>query len=218
MGQPVEATGSQGFRCPQPGSTNRVICAPVAPERLSAGTTWSQFPGWAKPLVPRDTVIPVRIRQSVSFTFHSQALTPSEITARLGIEPTDFMVRGSRTTEPPRPRFHLWRLKCDEPGLRIDDQIAKVIAHLLPFRTTIAALVRTLASDDPPGGAELQIVRHFDDDEDGEEELESVIHLPNGTDLTRLPGQHQLLGWHLDSVTMGFLQAVGADIDIDEYG
>jgi hypothetical protein len=140
------------------------------------------------------------------------------MTARLGIEPTDFMIRGSRTTEPPHPRFHLWRLKCDEHGLRIDEQIAKVIAHLLPYRTTISALVRTLAGDDPPGGAELQIVRHFDDDEEGEEELESVIRLPNGKDLTRLRGQHQLLGWHLDYATMDFLQSVEAEIDIDEYG
>jgi hypothetical protein len=59
----------------------------------------------------------------------------------------------------------------------------------------------------------LQLVRHFDDD-DGEEEELSVSDAP----LQKLAGQHQLLGWHLDSDVLGFLARVGAEIDADEYG
>ncbi|SCF37360.1 hypothetical protein GA0070215_12153 [Micromonospora marina] len=35
--------------------------------------------------------------------------------------------------------------------------------------------------------------------------------------LQKLPGQHQLLGWHLDRRTLEFLRLTGAELDIDEY-
>jgi hypothetical protein len=56
-------------------------------------------------------------------------------------------------------------------------------------------------------------VRYFNDD-DGEEESPQ----PEGTDLIRLPGQHQLLGWHLDRRVLKFLHHTGAELDVDEYG
>jgi hypothetical protein len=63
------------------------------------------------------------------------------------------------------------------------------------------------------GGCYLQLVRFFDD-EDGEEEELSPPDAP----LQKLSGQHQLLGWHLDRDSLGFLAHVGAEIDADEYG
>jgi hypothetical protein len=38
------------------------------------------------------------------------------------------------------------------------------------------------------------------------------------TPLQKLPGQHQLLGWHLDRDAVRLLARVGAEIDADEYG
>jgi hypothetical protein len=63
------------------------------------------------------------------------------------------------------------------------------------------------------GGCYLQLVRQFDDDEGEEEELS-----PPDAPLQKLAGQHQLLGWHLEADSVGFLARVGAEIDCDEYG
>src|ERR1700723_583649 len=60
----------------------------------------------------------MRIRQYAYFSIHSNVLTPSDITSRLGIEPDNFHVRGSQTENPPVPRSHIWRVKCDDRTLR----------------------------------------------------------------------------------------------------
>jgi hypothetical protein len=159
----------------------------------------------------------VRIRQYVYFGLWSSALTASQITGRLGIEPTDFSVRGSRIPDPPYPRSHRWMLKCDQAGLRVEEQIERVMTPLLSRHGQIAALVEELSQDDPPGGAKLQVVRYYDD-EDGEEGSGRETVTPDGSVFERLPGQYQLLGWHVDSETMDFLRAVGAEVDVDEYG
>lgn len=65
--------------------------------------------------------------------------------------------------------------------------------------------------------ATLQILRDFDA-ADGEGEAHPDLQLPNRDTLVTLPGQHQLLGWHLDGETLKFLSYVGAEIDCDEYG
>jgi hypothetical protein len=153
----------------------------------------------------------------VYFRIWSDTITSSDITARLGIEPDDFKVRGSRSQNPPIPRLHQWSVNCDEPSLRIDDQIAMVVTRLEPYRSKIADLSLELASENSLGGAELQVVRYFDD-QDGEEEFQREALLPDGSVLETLPGQHQLLGWHLDATTLDFLQAVRAEVDVDEYG
>ena len=66
------------------------------------------------------------------------------------------------------------------------------------------------------------MVRYFDDDE-GEEEVLTPsrtegVAIPIWSGRVKLPGQHQLLGWHLDRKTMEFLVEVGAEVDADEYG
>lgn len=159
----------------------------------------------------------MRIKQRVYFRIWSQTTPASEVTARLGIEPDDFRVRGSQFEARPVPKGHQWSVNCDEPGLKVDDQIAKVVERLEPAAGKIAELVAELAGDDPPGFAVLQVVRYFDDDGD-EKDSDHEIRLFDGTVLQSLSGQHHLLGWHLDSRTIAFLQAVGAELDVDESG
>jgi hypothetical protein len=159
----------------------------------------------------------MRIRQRVYFRIWSETISASQVTGRLGIESDAFSVRGSRIAQPPVPKGDQWTVSCDEPGLRIDEQMARVLDRLEPYRDKIAALVTDVARSDPPGAAELQVVRYFDDEE-GEEESEQETRQPDGSVFERLPGQHQLLGWHLDTRTIAFLRDVGAELDVDEYG
>jgi hypothetical protein len=159
----------------------------------------------------------MKIRQYAYFGFWSDETTASDITARLGIEPDGFLVKGSRVANPPRPRYHKWRVECDRKGSSVEDQIKVVIEKLIPKKAAIAALVAHLKNEVDPGGAYLQIVRYFND-EDGEEEASGQVTFPDESEFEKLPGQHQLLGWHLGRDVLDFLDEVEADIDFDEYG
>ena len=127
----------------------------------------------------------------------------------MGLAPDRALVRGSRTADPPRPRFHVWEIRCDESGLRIDEQIERVIVRVEPIRTAI----RDLVAEPGDVRAWLQMVRYFHA-EDGDEEV--IDETPEG--LVKLSGQHQLLGWHVDRRVLSFLSDIGADLDADEYG
>jgi hypothetical protein len=161
----------------------------------------------------------MRIRQYVYFSLDSGRTPAAELTERLGLAPDRTRVRGSRSAGPPRPMCHSWQIVCDEAGLRVDEQVARVLARLQPLMPGLAALSRQLAVDDPHGGARLEIVRYLDvapeEDGDDEEDRENAGGDPQ---LRRLPGQHQLLGWHLDRAVLEFLVATGAEVDVDEYG
>jgi Domain of unknown function (DUF4279) len=159
----------------------------------------------------------MKIRQYAYFGFWSDETTAAQITARLGIEPDGFLVKGSRMTSPPRPRYHKWRLQCDRAETSVEDQINAVLQRLIPKKAEIAALVADLQNEIDPGGGALQVVRHFGDDR-GEEEESSEATLADGRELEKLSGQHQLLGWHLGRNVLDFLDDVKADIDFDEYG
>lgn len=154
----------------------------------------------------------MRIRQSVAFSLFSTVISSEEIAFRLRVEPDRFLVRGSKRFNPPAPVEHLWQMRCDEPGLGIDEQADRVFQRISPHADTIRELVAT-----SPVGAVLSIFRDFDAD-DGEREVLSDSVTPGGETLTKLAGQHQLLGWHLDAEFLAFLVTVGADIDCDEYG
>jgi hypothetical protein len=52
----------------------------------------------------------------------------------------------------------------------------------------------------------------------GEEEDRKVIEKPDGGRLESLPGQHQLLGWHLSPRVIDFLWVTHASLDFDKYG
>lgn len=159
----------------------------------------------------------MRIRQYVYFAADSFVLSPSDLTGRLGIEPDKFLIRGSKAPIPPLPRTHMWEVRCDTPGLGVSEQITRVMARLVPYRDRIEALGQDLARQAPPGRLWLQVVRFFDD-EAGEEENEREFVDADGQGWKRLPGQHQLLSWHLESDVLAFLHSVGAELDVDEYG
>jgi hypothetical protein len=156
----------------------------------------------------------VRVGQFAYFALHSPSVSAEEMTARLGLEPDESSIRGSRTPVPPRPAAHAWMVVCRERGLTVDEQIDQIMRRLRPHRDSIAALSRELAARDPgQAGAVLEVVRDFDDP-DGEEEQLS----PPDAYFQKLAGQHQLLGWSLDGEVLEFLVATGAHLDVDEYG
>ncbi|WP_329245510.1 DUF4279 domain-containing protein [Actinoallomurus sp. NBC_01490] len=59
----------------------------------------------------------MRVRQYVYFALHSSTLPAAEMATRLGLEPDEVSVRGSRTTTPPRPVTHVWKIVCRDRGL-----------------------------------------------------------------------------------------------------
>jgi hypothetical protein len=151
----------------------------------------------------------MKIEQYVYFAIASSVLVPDEIGRRVGLVPDHVMIRGSRSEDPPRPKYHKWELRSDERGLGIGEQVERVMGRLAPARDAIRDLVAS--SDDI--AAWLQIVRYFNA-EAGEEEEITVTE----DGLEKLSGQHQLLGWHLDREVIAFLADVGAEFDADEYG
>jgi hypothetical protein len=156
----------------------------------------------------------VRVGQYVYFALSSPSVSAQEMTARLCLEPDEVSVRGSRTSAPPRPVAHVWKIVCRERGLTVDEQVGQIMRRLRPHRDEIAALSRELAARDPgQAGAVLEVVRDFDDPDGEEEELS-----PPDAYFQKLPGQHQLLGWSLDLEVLQFLLVTGAHLDVDEYG
>lgn len=141
------------------------------------------------------------LRQYSYFALFSRHTPADAMTSRLGITPDEVTVRGSRLTEPTAvPVDHSWKVVCREPGLRVDEQITRILDRLEPHRDRIGDLTRHLARTG--GGAVLQIVRYFD---------ATGQARPGAVDAP------SLFGWHLDRETLDFLSATGAGLDIDEY-
>ncbi|WP_116950798.1 DUF4279 domain-containing protein [Jiangella endophytica] len=155
----------------------------------------------------------MRVHQYVYFALASTRMPAAEITTRLGIEPDEVTTRGSRRAEPPRPAAHRWRVVCREPGRTVDEQLRRVVDRLDEHADRIGELVTELRTlDDWPSVSTLQVVRIFDHPDGEEEEVPPPIG-----GLTKLAGQHQLLGWHVDARTVDFLRATRAELDVDEY-
>ncbi|ROR35243.1 DUF4279 domain-containing protein [Kitasatospora cineracea] len=153
------------------------------------------------------------ISQYAYFGLSSLTVSAAEMTAVLGIEPDETMVRGSRSTGPRvLPVLHRWKIVCREPGLGVDEQVARVVARLAPHADAIAALTRRLDAEDGEDGegpsAVLEVVRVFND-EDGQDRLAGTP-----PELVEGPG---LLGWHLGRDVLAFLHTTGAALDVDEY-
>jgi hypothetical protein len=147
----------------------------------------------------------VSLIQYVYFALSSERTTADEITRLLGIEPDETTVKASRSTSPvPVPSRHHWQIVCRDRGLRVDEQITRVVGRLQPHTQAIAQLARRLTTEEGHGSAVLQIVRYFNDT-DPEETLPSPADRAN------------LFGWHLDRDVLEFLTATGADLDVDEY-
>ncbi|MCX5308148.1 DUF4279 domain-containing protein [Streptomyces sp. NBC_00160] len=144
------------------------------------------------------------IDQYVYFALSSELTSAQEMTARLGVEPDETTVRGSRTIQPAIPVCHRWKTVCREPSLRVDEQMACVLNRLRPHTDRIVELVGQLGQEPDTGNvAVLEIVRYFRDA--GE---------PGQADLA---GKPNLFGWGLDRGALEFLAATGAVLDVDEY-
>lgn len=141
------------------------------------------------------------LHQYAHFALFSQHTSPDDMTSQLGITPDEVTVRGSRFTEPVVvPVDHSWKVVCREPGLRVDEQITRILDRLQPHRNRICDLTRHLAGTG--GGAALQVVRYFNDTDQAQ---------PDAADAPNL------FGWHLDRKVLDFLSATGAELGVDEY-
>jgi hypothetical protein len=157
------------------------------------------------------------ISQYCYFSLDSTQVTASEVTARLLVEPDEVTVRGSVRTQPKAiPVFHSWQVVCAAPGLTVTEQLGQIIERLSPIAHDIGCYVTELDERGLEMEARLQVVRNFDDE--GGAEDDAADELVRGEVVRRLGGQHQLLGWHLDRSVLAFLQATGAELDVDEYG
>ncbi|MEV0427994.1 DUF4279 domain-containing protein [Micromonospora sp. NPDC050495] len=153
------------------------------------------------------------ISQYVYFALSSNRMPAAEITARLGIEPDEIAVRGSRLANPARPASHRWKITCRKPGLTVDEQINQVVSRLFDHAERIGELAAELdAIDGGPAASMLQVVRVFEHPDGEEEDLTGPVE-----GLEKLPGQHQLLGWHVDARVLDFLRLARAELDVDEY-
>ncbi|WP_181775315.1 DUF4279 domain-containing protein [Amycolatopsis pittospori] len=129
----------------------------------------------------------MKVHQYCYFALKSETVSAGEITARLGMEPDEVMVLGSRIPERRVPRMHAWKIV--QRGVdSVDDQIERVIGRLAPVRPAIRTLV------DEGVSAVLQVVRYFHHRDGGEE-----------------------FGWHLSPAVLAFLAEAAAALDVDEY-
>ncbi|MBB5853841.1 DUF4279 domain-containing protein [Amycolatopsis umgeniensis] len=129
----------------------------------------------------------MKVHQYCYFALKSETVSAGEITARLGMEPDEALVLGSRSVEHRLPRMHTWKVTHRGPG-PVDDQIESVIGRLAPVRPGIRRLV------DEGVSAVLQVVRYFHHRDGGEE-----------------------FGWHLSPAVIAFLTEAAAALDVDEY-
>ncbi|MFG3344019.1 DUF4279 domain-containing protein [Streptomyces sp. NPDC048018] len=141
------------------------------------------------------------LHQYAYFALFSRHTSADDMTSQLGITPDEVAVRGSRFTEPAVvPVDHAWMVVCRDPGLRVDEQITRILDRLQPHTERVCALAAHLASTG--GGAVLNVVRYFNDIEHAQQ---GVADTPN------------LFGWHLDRRILDFLRATGVELGIDEY-
>ncbi|RCG20997.1 DUF4279 domain-containing protein [Sphaerisporangium album] len=155
----------------------------------------------------------MRVRQYVYFAVVSDTLEATEMTARVGLAPDEIRIRGASGALPPRPAAHAWKLTCRDAGQPLDEMISRLLDRLEPYAERIARLVEDLNRDETGPSAVLRVVRYFNDEEGEEEDTSSPDPAAE-----KYPGQHHLLGWHLDRRTLRFLASVHADLDVDEYG
>jgi hypothetical protein len=149
----------------------------------------------------------VPVDQYVYFALSSHVTSAAEMTAVLGLEPDETVVRGSHFPEPTAtPAQHRWKIVCREAGLSVDEQIARVLERLTPHADAVAVLARRLDAEDLQGpSAVLEVVRYFNDGPIRQDHPRRDAEAPN------------LFGWHLGRDTLDFLHHTGAVLDVDEY-
>ncbi|SFR24126.1 Acetyltransferase (GNAT) domain-containing protein [Lentzea waywayandensis] len=132
----------------------------------------------------------VRVEQYAYFALESDTVSAAEIARRLGLEPDEVLVRGSKRPEYDIPRAHAWKI-VDRGAKRLDEQIEHVVDRLRPVHDELVAL--TAISDI---SASLVVVRYCRDGD-------SAV----GTGL----------GWWISTESLAFLASVRASLDVDEY-
>lgn len=148
----------------------------------------------------------MQVNQYAYFALSSRRIPATETATILGLEPDETTVRGSRVAEPDAiPVLHRWKIVCREPGLSVDEQIARVLERLAPHTAAIAALARRLDNEEPGPAAVLEVVRCFNERAEQQGRNDAATEAPN------------LFGWHLGREVLDFLQATGAVLDVDEY-
>ncbi|MCC8482691.1 DUF4279 domain-containing protein [Streptomyces globisporus] len=150
------------------------------------------------------------LHQYVYFALSSRGITAQEITDLLGIEPDETRVINPRRlpADAAKPFRQDWKVVCREPGLCVDEQIARVLGRLRPQTDRIAELVKHFNSAEDEGEpgleARLEVVRYFNDEQ-------------QETGQPQEGEKHNLFGWALDREAIEFLAATGAYVDVDEY-
>jgi hypothetical protein len=152
----------------------------------------------------------MRVRQDAYFSLSSVDLSPEDITRAVGMEPDEVIVMASKRIEPPVPACHTWKVVATSRG-PVDEMLAELVARIRPASSSIGDLVATGAAS-----AVFQVVRSLDGASGEEEDL--TIREIGDLRLEKLPGQHQLLGFHLDAQTLRFASDTGIEISFDEYG
>jgi hypothetical protein len=156
----------------------------------------------------------VPLHQYVYFALSSRHTSAAEMTAFLGIEPDETTIQGSRSIKPRTiPVAHAWKIICREPGLRVDEQVARIIGRLAPHTERIAALVQRLNAEGDGHSAVLEIVRYFNEDEDDLAGRATAVPAWR----TSTADYPNMFGWHLDRGILDFLSATDAALDVDEY-
>ncbi|MFB7363841.1 DUF4279 domain-containing protein [Streptomyces hydrogenans] len=141
------------------------------------------------------------LHQYAYFGLFSRHTSAADMTSLLGITPDEVTVRGSRITEPAMvPVDHVRMVVCRDHGLRVDEQISRILDRLRPHTDRISDITRLLAS--AGGGSVLNVVRYFNDTDQAQ---------PGAADAP------DLFGWHLDRKVLDFLSATGAELGVDEY-
>ena len=152
----------------------------------------------------------MRMRQYAYFSISSQTMSADQMATRIGLVPDKTTIRGSKRADAIIvPAEHSWCIYAAEQARPVDEQISALLARLRPYQEAIAALV---GGEGSASRGQLHVVRHFNDPEGEVESLDS-----RASGLEKLPGQHQLLGWHLSHDVMAFLMSVAAELDVDEY-
>lgn len=155
----------------------------------------------------------VRMSQKVYFRLASESVTAGAISAALGIKADRYTVRGSRQESPqPIPVSHSWTVHSQDTSQPLDAQASSVLDRIAHVADTVRAMV--VRGD---VSASLVFVRYFNDSDGEDENLEPVV-APDGAIFEAIAGQHQLLGWHLETDQLALLAHMRATIDADEYG
>ncbi|WP_319944100.1 DUF4279 domain-containing protein [Nocardia aurantia] len=146
----------------------------------------------------------VKVWQYCYFALKSDMWPAADIAVRLGMEPDEVLVRGSRSSEHVIPRCHAWKVvrRSDES---VDQQIQQLVDRLDPIRS---ALVSVCADDKVT--AVMQVVRYF-------HHRDGVQAAPEGTSWEQAQGWPRPLGWHLSAPVLEFLSSTRTELDVDEY-